>query len=142
MERKRHELSDIQWSILEPHLPKSSPKGGRPWNDHRTVINGILWKLNTGAQWRDIPERYGRWKTLYSRYATWRKRGLWQRLMKRLLGELHKRDLLDLETFNIDATYVRASRSAAGARKKGIPTNRPIMRSGARAGASARKSMF
>lgn len=132
MERKRHELSDIQWAIVEPHLPKNSRKGGRPWKDHRTVINGILWKLNTGAQWRDVPEHYGSWQTLYDRYTYWRATGLWDNLMRTLLGELRKRDMLDTESFNIDATYIRASRSAAGARKKGTrttrPTNQRIMR--------------
>lgn len=122
MTQKRHELSDVQWSILEPHLPTNSPKGGRPWNDHRQTINGILWKLNTGAQWRDIPERYGKYQSLYDRYTYWRKTGLWDHLMQMLLGELRKRGLLDTETFNIDATYIRASRSAAGARKKGTRT--------------------
>jgi transposase len=132
MTPKRHELSDVQWNILEPHLPKPSPKGGRPWNDHRQTINGILWKLNTGAQWRDIPERYGPWQSIYDRYSYWRKTGLWTHLMTTLLGELRKRGLLDTETFNIDATYIRASRSAAGARKKGtqteVPTNPKITR--------------
>jgi transposase len=128
MTPKRHELSDAQWSILEPHLPKNSSNGGRPWKDHRQVINGILWKLNTGAQWRDIPERYGSWQTIYDRYSYWRKIGLWDQLMRTLLGELRKRGLLESERFNIDATYIRASRSAAGARKKGDQTSRPTGR--------------
>lgn len=140
MERKRHELSDLQWEIIEPHLPTGSAKGGRPWKNHRQVINGILWKLNTGAQWRDVPERYGPWQTLYDRYTYWRESGLWEDLMQTLLAELRKRDMLDLETFNIDATYVRASRSAAGARKKGSQTNPKTTRSGAAEGASGRKS--
>jgi len=146
MPQKRHELSDIQWQILQPHLPKNSSKGGRPWKDHRPVINAILWKLNTGAQWRDLPERYGPWQTIYDRYSHWRKLGLWDRLMSVLLGELRKRGMLDTESFNIDATYIRASRSAAGARKKGIPTvaqtNRRITRQAAPEGAMARNCTF
>jgi transposase len=126
MSTKRHELSDRQWAILEPHLPKNAAKGGRPWNDHRQVINGILWKLNTGAQWRDVPERYGKDKTIYDRYNRWRATGLWDRLMKVLLGELRKRAMLDIDAFHVDATYIRASRSAAGARKKGTRTNPQI----------------
>ncbi len=90
MSQKRHELSDIQWQILQPHLPQGSAKGGRPWKDHRMVINAILWKLNTGAQWRDLPERYGPWQTIYDRYSHWRTIGLWDRLMGVLLAELHK----------------------------------------------------
>lgn len=123
MSAKRHELSDTQWEILQPYLPKSSPKGGRPWKDHRQVISAIFWKLNTGAQWRDLPERYGPWQTIYDRFSYWRRIGLWDRLMTTLLGELRKRGMLDVESFNIDATYIRASRSAAGAPKKGTRTN-------------------
>lgn len=136
---KRHELSDIQWQILQPHLPTTTSKGGHPWKDHRMVINGILWKLNTGAQWRDLPERYGPWQTVYDRFNHWRKTGLWSTLMAVLLAELRKRDLLKTETFNIDATYIRASRSAAGARKKGTQPNPPITPSAAPEGASAPK---
>jgi transposase len=128
MTAKRHELSDTQWEIIRPHLPKSSPKGGRPWKDHRQVINAILWKLNTEAQWRDLPERYGPWQTIYDRYSYWRRIGLWDQVMTTLLGELRKRGMLDVESFNIDATYIRASRSAAGARKKGMQTNQRTMR--------------
>ena len=119
MSMRRHELNDTHWAILEPFMPKPSKKGGRPWNDHRQTINGILWKLKTGAQWRDIPERYGAWQSIYDRYSYWRKTGFWDVLMRTLQGELRKRGMLDTEKFNIDATYVRASRSAAGARKKG-----------------------
>jgi len=128
MSQKRYELSDTQWQILQPHLPKNSAKGGRPWKDHRQVMNAIFWKLNTGAQWRDLPERYGPWQTIYDRFSYWRRIGLWDRLMTVLLGELRKRGMLDTESFNIDATYIRASRSAAGARKKGTLTNRQITR--------------
>jgi transposase len=134
---KRHELSDIQWQIIEPLMPKPSKNGGRPWRDHRMVINGILWKLNTGAQWRDVPERYGPWETLYERFNRWSKSGLWAEMMSTLLAELRRRDMLETETFNIDATYIRASRSAAGARKKGTRESPPITRSAAPEAVSA-----
>lgn len=137
MKIKRHELSDIQWQIIEPHLPKPSPKGGHPWKDHRIVINGILFKLNTGAQWRDLPKCYGPWQTVYDRFNYWRKTGFWSELMSTLLAELRKRDMLQTEAFNIDATYIRASRSAAGARKKGALTNPRTTRSAAPEAASA-----
>jgi transposase len=130
MHTKRHELTDKQWGLLAPYMPKPSAKGGRPWNDHRRTINGILWKVKTGAPWRDIPERYGAWQSIYDRYSYWRKTGFWNVLMRTLQGELCKRGMLDIEKFNIDATSVRASRSAAGARKKGtrrIPQSLPIM---------------
>ncbi|PMB02707.1 hypothetical protein CEN49_24930 [Fischerella thermalis CCMEE 5273] len=60
---KRGELTDEVWATIEPLLPKNQPRRGKPWRDHRTVINGILWRLRTGAPWRDLPERYGPWQT-------------------------------------------------------------------------------
>ncbi len=63
---KRHELRDAAWTVLEPLLPQTSK--GHPWKDHRQVINGILWVLATGTPWRDAPERYGPWQTLYDRF--------------------------------------------------------------------------
>jgi transposase len=58
----RGELTDKAWAQLAPLLPRNQRRGGR-WRDHRTVVNGILWKLRTGAPWRDLPERYGPWQT-------------------------------------------------------------------------------
>jgi len=64
---RRHELSDAQYAILEPYLPPSGTVG-HPWEERHRILNGIFWKLHTGAQWRDIPERYGPWSTIYDRY--------------------------------------------------------------------------
>ena len=76
----RHELTDEQWQRLQPLLPPQKPHTGRPVVDHRQVINGILWILRTGAPWRDLPERYGSWKTVSSRFYRWQKAGLWERV--------------------------------------------------------------
>jgi transposase len=56
------EITDRAWEQIEPLLPKEGGKRGGQWRDHRTVINGILWKLRTGSPWRDLPERYGPWQ--------------------------------------------------------------------------------
>jgi transposase len=77
---KRKELTNTQWERLQPLLPPQQPKTGRPASDHRVIINGILWMLRTGAPWRDLPERYGPWGTVASRFYRWRKAGIWQRL--------------------------------------------------------------
>ena len=74
---RRHELTDAQWAQLAPLLPPQRPRIGRPAKDHRTVLNGILWILRTGAPWRDLPERYGAWQTVYSRFRRWQHRGVW-----------------------------------------------------------------
>jgi transposase len=56
---RRYELTDEQFALLEPYLPKMGAAGGHPWGDHRRILNGLFWKLRSGAPWRDIPERYG-----------------------------------------------------------------------------------
>lgn len=126
----RHELTDAQFALIEPLLP-TAPRRGRPWKDHRVVLNGLFWKLNTGVPWRDIPERYGSWKTIYDRYVFWRRDGTWERIVTALQAQLDQNGHLDWQQWNIDGTQIRASRAAAGARKKkdSMPTNRPIMRS-------------
>lgn len=76
----RGELTEEAWNIIAPLLPASGRRGG-PWRDHRTVINGILWKLRTGAPWRDLPERYGPWQTCADRLYRWRRDGTWDRIL-------------------------------------------------------------
>jgi transposase len=71
----------VAWEQIEPLLPENRRKGGR-WRDHRTVIDGILWKLRTGAPWRDLPERYGPWQTCFDRFNRWRRDGTWYRLLE------------------------------------------------------------
>jgi transposase len=76
MSYKRHELTDEQWEQLERFLPPQKPKTGRLNLDHRMVSNGIIWILHTGAPWRDLPERYGKWQTVASRFYRWQKSGV------------------------------------------------------------------
>lgn len=74
MARKSRELSDQEWALFVPFMPKQ--KGpGHPWKDHRPIVEGIFWILRTGAPWRDLPEQYGAWQTVYDRYVRWRKDG-------------------------------------------------------------------
>jgi transposase len=61
---QRHELTDDQWTAIEPHLPPQKPATGRPNLPHRQVLNAIIWRVRTGAPWRDLPERYGAWETI------------------------------------------------------------------------------
>ncbi|MFE5829311.1 transposase [Streptomyces sp. NPDC056488] len=69
---RRHELTDAEWEVLSGLLPRAS--SGRPRLDDRWVLNGIVWKLRTGSAWRDVPERYGSWRTLYTRFRRWARR--------------------------------------------------------------------
>lgn len=116
----RHELSDAQYARLERFLPEPRPHGraGRPWLPHHTVLNGILWILRTGAPWRDLPGRYGRWNSVYTRFRRWRRDGTWTRIFSALLDERDDRGRLDHDLWCIDGTIVRAARCAGGARRR------------------------
>ena len=112
----RGDLSDKQWRLIEGLLP-AQKRGGR-WNDHRTTFDGILWVLRTGAPWRDLPERYGKWGSVYHRFNRWRKDGTFDRVLKALRIRLDKAGKIDWDLWCVDGSSVRASRSAAGASKK------------------------
>jgi transposase len=73
----RHDLTDAQFARLEPHLPPQKPPTGKPNREHRLILNGILWRLTTGAPWRDLPERFGPWQTVYARFRRWQQAGVW-----------------------------------------------------------------
>ena len=124
MSRKRHELTDEQWDQLDPLLPPQKPGTGRTNLDHRTVINGILWILKTGAPWRDLPERYGKWQTVYSRFYRWRKGGVWDRIFQQLQQIKDRDGQLDWEVHYIDGSSIRAHQHAAGAKKVTLPAKR------------------
>lgn len=111
----RGELSDTAWAAIAPLLPPGGRRG-RPWANHRKVINGILWKLRTGAPWRDLPDRYGSWQTCYDRFVRWRRDGTWERLLSRVQA---KSDAISdvLIEVSLDSTVVRAHQHAAGARR-------------------------
>jgi transposase len=132
----RGDLTNAQWERLQPLLPPQKPKTGRPAVDHRRVLNGMLWILRTGAPWHDLPERYGPWRTVASRFYRWQKAGVFQQLFDILKQQAEAIGQLDWDVHFIDSTIVRAHQHAAGA-KKGMP--RP-KRLGVAKGASARKS--
>jgi transposase len=114
---RRGELTEAAWLRIEPLLPQVDGRGRR-WRDHRQVINGILWRLRTGAPWRDVPERYGPWQTCYERYKRWDEDGTWARLLAAI--QVKDDAVGNVEwTFSIDSSIARAHQHAAGARKKG-----------------------
>ena len=109
---RRYELTDDGWERIESLLPKQA-RGGR-WADHRTVLNGMFWVLNNGAPWRDMPERYGRWETVYGRFRRWTDEGLIDRILKRLHVSLDADGRIDWSGFDVDGSSIRAHVSAAG----------------------------
>jgi transposase len=142
---KRHELTDEQWDIIEPILPKRTATTGRKPKDPRQMLNGILWTLRTGAPWRDLPERFGRWKTVYDYYRNWRDDGTFERILQELQIRLDRQGHIDWDLWCIDGSSVRASRAAAGASKKAsscISTNHKTMLWAAQEADSAANSIW
>uniref|UniRef100_UPI003570CCC1 IS5 family transposase n=1 Tax=Kitasatospora griseola TaxID=2064 RepID=UPI003570CCC1 len=111
----RGDLTDGQWERLRPLLPVSNGRCGR-WRDHRQVIDGILYRTRTGVPWRDLPERYGSWKTVHERHRRWSADGTWERLLQRVQAEADAAGGIDWDV-SVDSTAVRAHHHAAGARR-------------------------
>jgi transposase len=116
----RFDLSDEEWTLLEPLMPKSR-KSAR--SDDRKIMNAIFYVLRTGMPWRDLPERYWPYTTAYNRFNRWSRRGIWKKIFNKLASK--SRDSLYL----IDSTIVKAHRAASGA--KGGNKIRPSASAGA-----------
>ena len=118
------DLTDAQWAILAPLLPKPRvrrDRRGRPWRDPRDVLNGILWILRTGAPWKDLPDRYPSYQTCHRRFQHWVDRGTLTRVLKALAQDLHARGGLDLSETFIDGSFASAKKKggASGRRSGG-----------------------
>jgi transposase len=90
----RWELNDEQWAVVEPVLRpmRRADNRGRPWRDTRAVLNGVLWVLGTGAQWREMPEKYPPYQTCHRRFQQWVQSGKLEEALKRLARQLHQRE--------------------------------------------------
>jgi len=131
---RRYELTDEYFALIAPELPSNDHKTGHPYLPHRPILNGIFWRLHSGAPWPDIPERYGNWKTIYDRFTAWRRDGTWDRILKVLQTKLDAHGAIDWDQWSLDGTIVRAHRAAAGAEKQGPdgaaePSNHALGRS-------------
>ncbi len=112
---RRYELTDEEWLRIEPLLPpENTGKQGRPRKDNRIIMNGIVWLARSGAPWRDLPERYGSWKTVYSRFRKWIDDGILDNIFRILSLEA------ELGELSIDASIVQAHQHSAGAKKGGL----------------------
>ena len=128
---RRHALTDEQWLLIEPLIPKSKARTGRPPRDRRVLLDGIFWILGTGAPWRDLPDRFGPWQTVYDHFSQWRRSGVFNRIVDAMQVKLDQKGLIDWELWCVDGASVRAARAAAGADKKvlsGTKTNRQTTR--------------
>jgi len=117
----RSQLTDEEFALIEPLLPAEDHGGGRgrPFLPHRTVLEAIFWIHRTGAPWRDLPEEYGKWSTVYERFRRWREEGLFAEILAVLESAGRKAGKIDFEFSAVDGTSVRAHRCAGGALKKG-----------------------
>jgi transposase len=104
---KRYELSEVQWRRIADLLPGKATDPGRTAEDNRLFVNGVLWVLRSGARWSDLPERYGKWKTVHKRFTRWAKAGVWERVFANLTGDPDNQYLM------LDTTLVRAHQQAA-----------------------------
>ncbi|MQW88480.1 IS5 family transposase [Sinorhizobium saheli] len=108
---KRYELSDAQWARIAALLPGKAGDPGRTGGDNRLFVNGCLWVLRSGAHWRDLPERYGKWKTVHRRFSRWCHAGVWERVFAELTADHDNQYLM------LDSTIVRAHQQAASGKR-------------------------
>ena len=115
---RRYELTDEEWEKLQPFLP--SGLMGRPRDDDRRMLNGIVWKIRSGAAWRDVPARYGSWQSIYTRFRRWALDGTFTHMLRALQADADARADIDW-LVAVDSTVVRAHQHAAGAKKGDQP---------------------
>jgi len=127
----RHAIRDEDWERIKDLLPGRAGQPGVTAKDNRLFIDAVLWIAKTGAPWRDLPQRFGNWNSVFRRFSRWARKGVWRKLFGAFQDE-------DLEWLVLDSTIIRAHPHAAGAKKKptapaGRPS-RPLARAGAAGG--------
>ena len=109
---RRYEITNEEWERLKGLLPaEKTGKKGRPRKDNRTMLNGMLWIARSGCQWRELPERYGKWSGVYTRFRKWRDEGVLEHIFRVLSADA------DMENLSIDSTSVKVHQSANGGKK-------------------------
>jgi transposase len=103
---RRYELSETQWEQIRELLPGKLSDPGRTASDNRSFVNGVLWVLRSGARWSDLPERYGKWKTVHKRFTRWAKAGVWEKVFDSLIKDRGNAYLM------LDSTIVKAHQQA------------------------------
>jgi transposase len=112
----RYELNQAQWERIRDLLPGRKEHVGRTAADNRNFVDGVLWVLRSGARWSDLPERYGKYKSVHKRFVRWAHSGVWERVLHELVRDKKNQYLM------IDSTLVRAHQQAATGPKKGAQT--------------------
>jgi len=109
--QRRHELSEAQWDAVKDRIPGKDGDPGRTGEDNRLFVNAVLYVAKTGIPWRDLPDRFGSWNSVWRRFDRWCAQGVWKELSQ-VLGDP------DLEELHIDSTSVKAHQSASGSRRQ------------------------
>src|SRR5215471_10628676 len=113
MPSSQRDLTDAQWEFLDsliPEPPRRPDGRGRPWREHRSVLNGILWILRTGAPWADLPDRYPSYQTCHRRFQQWVRSGVMRGVLEALAEDLRSRGGFDLEEAFIDGSFAPAKK--------------------------------
>ena len=108
---RRHEINDLDWERIKDLLPPENTGEGRPSKSNRQMLNGMLWIDKTGAPWRDLPERFGAWQTVYARFRLWSKNDVFKKIFESLSTDA------DMQDVSIDSTCCKVHQHAAGAKK-------------------------
>ena len=109
----RHELTDDQWSVIAPLLPKRNRRRGRPRKDDRQTLNGVLYVLKTGIAWEDVPEKYGSSSTCWRRLQEWTANGTWENVWRALLSQLDAAGKIEWSQAFLDGSFVPAKKGGA-----------------------------
>ena len=117
-------MTDAEWAVFAPFLSREGSRGGRPAQDHRKVLDAILWVARTGSPWRDVPEELGNWNSVFRQYRRWTEAGVWDVI----LAAFVESDASDNVMQMIDSTIVRAHQHAAGGRGDSLQRSRPLAR--------------
>ncbi|MFS0792860.1 IS5 family transposase [Microbacterium sp. 1P10AE] len=107
----RQEISDEVWAVMEPLMPTATGRS-RPWTDHRLTVEGMAWKYRTGAPWRDVPDRFGKWNSIYKRFNRWAEDGTWERLLAEVQKQADAAGKIDW-VVSIDSTIARVHQHGA-----------------------------
>ncbi|NKY10096.1 transposase [Cellulomonas hominis] len=99
-------LSDAEWELLAPLMPSMAPGGGRPFADHRRVVEGIVWHYRTGSPWRDLPASFGPWQTVWKRHARFSRDGTWDKIHAAMLARADAEGRIDWAV-SVDGPYPR-----------------------------------
>ena len=113
-------ISDELWAVIEPVLPARAGRRGRPWNDHRRTLEGLAWRFRTGSPWRDLPDQFGAWQSVWERHRRWSEDGTYAAMFTAVrlhaAADQAEEAGLTAQLLSVDATIVRAHQHAAGGR--------------------------